>query len=201
MGQFAEWNLGHGGPQVSEDLLLRGAGSVRRDQSGESIHRGGREYAAREPMLLRDYRGSDFKHLWKLDQECFGPGIAYSRSVLRAFLFDKTAETIVAESDGHIVGFVLGRRASRSDGHVITLDVAASVRRRGLGRELLAELERRFRAAGVTRVELEVAVVNTTAIAFYEGLGYGKIAHLASYYGRELHAWKMAKALAAPPAS
>ena len=41
--------------------------------------------------------------------------------------------------------------------------------------------------------------VNTTAIAFYEGLGYGKVAHLVSYYGRELHVWKMAKALDARP--
>jgi ribosomal-protein-alanine N-acetyltransferase len=152
-------------------------------------------------MLLREYEGSDFEHLWKLDQECFAPGIAYSRPVLRAFLSDKTAETIVAESEGHIAGFVLGRRPSRSDGHVITLDVAASVRRHGLGRQLLTELERRFRAAGGTRAQLEVAVVNTTAIAFYESLGYRKVAHLASYYGRGLHAWKMAKALDAPPAS
>jgi ribosomal-protein-alanine N-acetyltransferase len=114
------------------------------------------------PMLLREYRGSDFEHLWKLDQECFAPGIAYSRSDLRAFLSDKTAETIVAEREGHIVGFVLGRRPTRSDGHVITLDVAASVRRHGLGRQLLAELESRFRAAGAP----EAAVVNMTAIAF-----------------------------------
>ena len=39
--------------------------------------------------------------------------------------------------------------------------------------------------------------MNTTAIAFYERLGYRKIAHLASYYGRALHAWKMTKALEA----
>ena len=151
-----------------------------------------------KPMLLREYRGSDFEQLWRLDQECFAPGIAYSRSDLRAFLSDKTAETIVAESEGHIVGFVLGRRPSRRDGHVITLDVAASVRRHRLGRQLLAALESRFRAAGVTRVQLEVAIVNTTATAFYESLGYRKVAHLASYYGRGLHAWKMAKALDGP---
>ena len=149
-------------------------------------------------MLLREYRGCDFECLWKLDQECFAPGIAYSRSELRAFLSDKSAETIVAESAGHILGFVLGRRPSRSDGHVVTLDVAASVRRHGLGRQLLAELEHRFRAAGVRRVQLEAAVANTTAIAFYKSLGYRRVAHLASYYGRGLHAFKMAKTLEPP---
>jgi ribosomal-protein-alanine N-acetyltransferase len=146
-------------------------------------------------MLLREYRRSDFESMWKLDQECFAPGIAYSRSALRAFLSRKTAETIVAESQGRLVAFVLGWRRNRTEGHVITLDVAALARRQGLGRQLLLELEHRFRAAGVTRVQLEAAVVNTAAIAFYEALGYRKIAQLSGYYGPGLHAWKMAKAL------
>jgi ribosomal-protein-alanine N-acetyltransferase len=148
-----------------------------------------------KPMRLRDYRRSDFEVIWELDQECFPPGIAYSRSELRAFLSQKAAETIVAERDGRVVAFVLGWRRSHTEGHVITLDVAASVRRHGLGQRLLGELERRFRAAGVKRVQLEAAVGNKSAIAFYEHLGYRKVAHLDRYYGPGLHAWKMAKTL------
>ena len=146
-------------------------------------------------MLFRDYRRSDFAPMWELDQACFPSGIAYSRSELRAFLARKTAETIVAERRGRVVAFVLGWRRSHTEGHVITLDVAASARRQGLGRRLLAELERRFRAVGVRRVGLETAVANTTAIAFYERLGYRKVAHLAGYYGPRLPAWRMEKAL------
>jgi hypothetical protein len=37
-------------------------------------------------MRLRDYRSDDFESMWSLDQECFPPGISYSRSDLRAFL-------------------------------------------------------------------------------------------------------------------
>jgi ribosomal protein S18 acetylase RimI-like enzyme len=153
-------------------------------------------------MRLRDYRRSDFESIWELDQECFPPGIAYSRSELRAFLSRKTAESIVAVRDGGVVGFVLGWRRRGLDGEVITLDVAASARRQGLGRQLLVTLEGRFRAAGVKRVELETAVANRAAIAFYEGLGYRKAALLDSYYGPGLHAWTMAKTLddtACPP--
>lgn len=146
--------------------------------------------------VLRDYRPADFESMWALDQECFPPGIAYSRAELRAFLAGKRAETIVAERDGHVLGFVLGRRrGGMRDGHVITLDVAGAARRHGLGRRLLVELERRFRASGVERIELEVAVENTPAIAFYQRLGYQKVADLAGYYGPGQHAWKMAKAL------
>jgi len=133
--------------------------------------------------------------MWELDRACFPPGIAYSRAELRAFLSRKTAETIVAEREGRIVAFVLGCRQSRTEGHVVTLDVAASARRQGLGRRLLVELERRFRAAGVRRVRLETAVTNAPAIGFYEGLGYRKTARLAGYYGPGSHAWSMEKTL------
>jgi ribosomal-protein-alanine N-acetyltransferase len=72
-------------------------------------------------MGLRDYRSSDFESMWQLDQECFRPGIAYSRSELRGFLATKRAETIVVERDGRTVAFVVGWRRSRTEGHVITL--------------------------------------------------------------------------------
>jgi ribosomal-protein-alanine N-acetyltransferase len=146
-------------------------------------------------MRLRDYRPSDFESIWDLDQACFPPGIAYSRSELRTFLSQKGAETIVAERDGHVVAFVLGWRRRRTEGHVITLDVAAAARRQGLGRRLLSEFERRLRDAGVTRVQLETAIANKTAIAFYERLGYRRVARLEGYYGPGQPAWRMAKAL------
>lgn len=60
----------------------------------------------------------------------------------------------------------------------------------------MVELERRFRAAGVTRMQLETATTNVVAIDFYERLGYRKVARLPGYYGPGLHAWKMEKALA-----
>ena len=146
-------------------------------------------------MLSRDYRRSDFESMWQLDQECFPPGISYSRPELRAFLSRKAAETIMIESEGRIVAFVLGWRRSRTEGHVITLDVTASARRQGLGRRLMVELEGRFRTAGVQRVLLEAAATNTIALGFYERLGYRKVAELRSYCGPGLHAWRMEKAL------
>jgi ribosomal-protein-alanine N-acetyltransferase len=153
-------------------------------------------FRERAPIVLREGRPADFEALWALDQDCFAHGIAYSRRELRAFLSRKTAVTIVAEHDGRIVAFVLGWRSISTEGHVITLDVAAAARRQGLGRRLMGELEHRFRAAGVTRVQLEVDVANTSAVMLYERLGYRKVGRLSSYYGRGRHAWSMEKALA-----
>jgi ribosomal-protein-alanine N-acetyltransferase len=146
-------------------------------------------------LRVRDYDRSDFESMWQLDQECFPPGIAYTRSELRDFLAAKTAETIVVERDGRIAAFVLGWRRGLSVGHVITLDVTASARRQSLGRRLMAELEGRFRASGVTRMQLETAVTNMVAIRFYERLGYRKVAQLRDYYGPGLPAWRMQKVL------
>jgi ribosomal-protein-alanine N-acetyltransferase len=146
-------------------------------------------------MLFRDYHRRDFESMWALDQECFPPGVAYSKSELRAYLSRTGAETIVVERGGRVIAFVLGWRRSRSEGHVITLDVTASARRQGVGRRLMVELERRLRAGGVTRMQLETAATNATAIGFYERLGYRKVAGLRSYYGPGLDAWRMAKAL------
>lgn len=151
-------------------------------------------------MLLRDYRRFDFETVWRLDQQCFPPGIAYSKSELLAALSLKTAETIVAESeDGRVVAFVLGSRPSRAEAQLITLDVAASARRRGLGRRLLTEIERRFRGMGVERIRLETAVDNAAAIALYGRLGYEKAGYLPDYYGPGLHAWRMKKRLDREP--
>jgi ribosomal protein S18 acetylase RimI-like enzyme len=61
----------------------------------------------------------------------------------------------------------------------------------------MAELERRLRAAGVERMQLETAVTNTLAVRFYGRLGYRKVAELRNYYGPGLHAWRMQKALGA----
>jgi ribosomal-protein-alanine N-acetyltransferase len=145
-------------------------------------------------LLVRDYRGSDFDAMWELDQACFPPGIAYTKSELRAFLSAKTAETIVVERDGRLIAFVLGRRRRRQ-GHVITLDVEAGARRQGLGRRLMTALEGRCRAAGIGRMQLETAVSNTIAVRFYERLGYRKAARLRGYYGPGLDAWSMQKEL------
>ena len=101
----------------------------------------------------------------------------------------------MAEGAEGIVAFVLGARRGRREGHVITLDVAAEARRQGVGRDLLARLEERFRAQGVRRIGLEVAVDNAVAIAFYERHGYRTGGRIADYYGPGLDAWQMEKVL------
>src|SRR5713226_3767763 len=47
---------------------------------------------------LRDFRQPDFETLWRIDQQCFAPGISYSRVELAEYLRRPRAFAIVAES-------------------------------------------------------------------------------------------------------
>jgi [ribosomal protein S18]-alanine N-acetyltransferase len=135
------------------------------------------------PILLRGIRPDDFESLHALDKACFDPGISYSRSELRAFLRLPTLEGAVAEAGGAIAGFVISYRAPGNVGHVITLDVAADLRRSGVGRALLTEAMDRLARRGVRRYRLEVDAANAPAIAFYESFGFRESRRLPDYYG------------------
>jgi len=142
-------------------------------------------------LQLRDFRMGDFEAVYRLDQACFEPGIAYARSELRRFLSLSTAQAIVVEIGGRIVGFAVGYLSVHQLGHVVTLDVAEENRGAGIGSALLTELLRRFEAAFVTEVKLEVDMENEAAIAFYERFGFGRKRRLPDYYGPNRPAWEM----------
>jgi ribosomal protein S18 acetylase RimI-like enzyme len=80
---------------------------------------------------------------------------------------------LVAERGGAIVGSVMGGY----DGHrgwVNYLAVDESLRRAGLGRALMAEVESRLRQLGCPKLNLQVRNDNPTALAFYAKLGFAQ---------------------------
>ncbi|HEV8524205.1 MAG TPA: N-acetyltransferase [Terriglobales bacterium] len=147
-------------------------------------------------VQIRDYRPEDFETLWRIDQECFPPGISYSCGELERYVQHKRSFTLLAEVDGRIAGFIVAARERKDVGHIITLDISAQFRRSGLGSKLMAAAEERLRAAGCTFVFLETAVDNTAAIAFYKRLGYSVINAIPRYYLGSVDALVLAKYLA-----
>jgi len=78
---------------------------------------------------------------------------------------------LVAEADGGVVAAVMGTW----DGHrgrVKRLAVRDDLRRGGLGRQMVEELERRFLERGIRRIRLEVWGHNEAGLAFWEEQGY-----------------------------
>jgi [ribosomal protein S18]-alanine N-acetyltransferase len=146
-------------------------------------------------FTIRDFQPEDFELLWQLDQECFPPGISYSRRELSFYIRRKGSFTLVAENsiESRIVGFIVAYGGPM--GHVITIDVIAAARRSGVGSLLLRGAEERMQASGSHAVGLETAVDNTKALAFYKRHGYSVVRTLPRYYSNGVDALVMRKEL------
>ena len=146
------------------------------------------------PLTLRSYEPHDFAALHRLDQSCFPAGISYSRTTLRYFLTLPSADCVVAEEGGRIVGFVLSEE-NPPLAHIITLDVEAKHRRHGVGTALLDTLESNLALRGVRSILLETAIDNEPAVAFWQMHRYRIEATLKRYYLGRIDAYEMRKIL------
>jgi len=170
-------------------------------------------YNDRVEFALREFRREDFDSLWRIDQECFAPGIAYSRLELAAYIRLRGAFTVVAESmtNGreplgkdaqavvgsrlNVLGFIVAQATRRGVGHILTIDVPPASRRLGIGSKLLSEAEDRLRAAACHSVVLETAVDNSAALAFYKRHHYSVVKTIPRYYSNGLDAFVLEKDL------
>jgi [ribosomal protein S18]-alanine N-acetyltransferase len=168
---------------------------------------------------LRDFRKSDFETVWRIDQQCFAPGISYSRMDLATYLRRPGAFAIVAEDStdgggtdvpeknfadnppeaGSLVGFIVAECGSRGGGHIITIDVLPQARKAGVGTGLLRASEERLRAVRCHSVILETAVNNRDALAFYKTHEYHVIRTIPRYYSDGVDALVLKKDLLSPP--
>ncbi|MFZ0477517.1 MAG: N-acetyltransferase [Terriglobales bacterium] len=175
------------------------------------------------PFEIRKFEKSDFETLWRIDQACFDPQLAYSRPELAFYMRRPSAFTLVAE-DGksksesgseadranskiavraagsepngtRILGFIVADK-KREIGHIITIDVIEEARRLGVGSALLGAAEDRLKGNGAVMVDLETAVNNEAAIRFYKQKGYFVEKTVRGYYSNQLDALVMRKALA-----
>ncbi|HMI54400.1 MAG TPA: N-acetyltransferase [Candidatus Saccharimonadales bacterium] len=145
-------------------------------------------------LTLRAYQSHDFSALHKLDLACFPPGISYSKNILRHFLTLHSADCVVALDAQKIVGFVLSEENSPL-AHIISLDVAETHRRKGVGSALLCKLEANLAERRVRTILLETAVASAAAIAFWQRHGYRIEAVLKRYYLGRSDAYEMRKLL------
>ncbi len=168
---------------------------------------GGLEWGVR--FTVRDYRPQDFNTLWRIDQACFAPGIAYSRLELKAFMRHAGAFTLVAEealgtgeaNEDWILGFLVAECGRRKIGHIITIDVRCQARRHRVGSALLDAAQLRLLSARCQLVRLETAVDNAAAISFYKRRGYNVIQTIPHYYSSGVDALMLEKDLLLPVAS
>jgi ribosomal-protein-alanine N-acetyltransferase len=137
-----------------------------------------------------------------LDEACFAEEFRFDRESMREFAEERNAIVRVAEKvSGEIAGFVIAHVEyvlTTWRAYVVTLDVAADCRQRGLARRLMREVEACAMVAGVRWMQLHVFTGNAGAIRFYERMGYERISTQKGFYGeagldafvygKELHA-------------
>lgn len=150
-------------------------------------------------VRIRENSDADFEALYRLDQECYEPGVAYSRGTLRAFLnepgvFCRIAEETGGPHAGAMLGFLVAQQ-HRRQGHIITVDVPEPHRRRGIASLLLRDAEQKLAEAGALKISLETAVDNAPAVAFWEKHGYSTCGVLRRYYNGKTDAYQMTKIL------
>lgn len=151
-------------------------------------------------LTLRPAIADDFAALYALDQACFTPGISWSKAELQYFLRYPGNIAVVAEEDGGIAGFAIAgsqMRRGRLVGRLITIDVDAAKRRRGVGHRLMVAIEERLTAQKVVAMLLEVAVDNEAAQEFYARHGFVQTGRIPGYYLSRIDALVMEKALSA----
>lgn len=150
-------------------------------------------------MRLREYKSSDLRTIFALDEACFEPPFRFSARVMQQFAEARNALTVVAETEAvEIAGFCIAHVERAGEGlraYVVTLDVAPDYRRQGLARKMLERIEQQAIEAGCDSIELHVSVENEGAIAFYQREGYERSHVVKSFYGFGRHAYVYQKAL------
>ena len=109
------------------------------------------------------------------------------RRYLRALKRHPDAAVFVADDDGAIVGRLsVARDPHSASRHVADLGlmVAATHRRRGIGRALLEQAEAWARDAGIRKLELHVFPWNEPAVRLYEECGFEREGLRRGHYRR-----------------
>ena len=90
---------------------------------------------------------------------------------------DDRYRTFVAVRDGKVCGMIgtltyPSYEHNDSSGRIVALVILSTMRRRGIGRALIATVEKDFAQKGIRRVALDTRLTRENAHKFYKSLGY-----------------------------
>ena len=128
---------------------------------------------------LRPATRADLPALAALERAAFAD--PWSEAQLRDAIGWPGAVALVAEDDGGLTGYVLGR-VIVDEAEILSLATAPDHRRRGIGRALLAAALAIMAGRGARAAWLEVRVSNQAALAMYHGAGFVAAGRRPDYY-------------------
>lgn len=141
-----------------------------------------------DAVRVRRMRWWDIEEAAALERGLF-PGDAWSVEAFWGELAKRDSRYyLVARAASGLVGYA-GLLAGPGEADVLTLAVAPTVRRNGLGRRLLGELLAEAERRGCTDIHLEVRADNAAAVALYAREGFERVGVRRRYYADGTDAW------------
>ncbi len=143
-------------------------------------------------LVIRSYEPKDSREVLGLAEKYTSWDTTPTKADLAGFWSSDPALFLVAEVDGKVVGFLVGResrgmpdevlrrRGATKAGSIETLAVDTQYRRRGIATALLDRVFELFRQRGVDYVSLAVPAEEEGARRLYEKLGFRESAYFLS---------------------
>jgi len=142
-------------------------------------------------VIIRPRVSSDDAFILDVSGEAFRE---YSLGAQRGILHMAAAgRTLVAADGDRLLGFAIVEFSSDRSAHLTAISVAERERGRGIGKKLLAAVERLARAQGTKTLELATADSNLAALELFLGYGFRKKERLREYYARGQDAVRLTK--------
>jgi ribosomal-protein-alanine N-acetyltransferase len=143
-------------------------------------------------VAIRSIRRRDLEQVVQIERLSFPD--PYPRRLLQWLAANLSTSFLVAsdgdragDEDQELLGYAVGQVLTSADsriGHVISVAVKPSYRRRGIGKQLMQGLIQRLVEAKCSQVRLEVRAHNTAALSLYEQLGFHRQQTIRGYYER-----------------
>ena len=131
---------------------------------------------------LRPATEADLQSIMELEKVSFGKD-SWSKPTMRSELLAPHTFYLVAYLDEKIVGYAgLSKVKSSNSADIQTIAVDETLRRRGIGRELMEKLIAQAIQLGASELYLEVREDKTAPQKLYEALGFETIDRRPNYY-------------------
>jgi ribosomal-protein-alanine acetyltransferase len=142
----------------------------------------GRRKRSLVKTAIRPAEPADVDTLLSIENAAFASD-RIERRAFRHAIRSPTMICLVANRGSTVLGYgIVERRRSSAAARLTSIAVAPEASGAGLGRRLLAALEKEAIAAGARRMRLEVHADNDAARRLYETTGYRRVETIANYY-------------------
>lgn len=130
-------------------------------------------------MIIRKFNPNDLKRVFEIENMSFDQ--SYGIKMFQQ-LYEMGIGFLVAEHEGHVIGYVMFWIKYEFNGHIISIAVDENYRRLGAGTKLLVKAISILSRLDIDNIYLEVNAHNDGAIEFYKRFNFQIDRTVPNYY-------------------